>query len=65
MKKSSYSEYSREQLLLRDMLSLDRTILSNERNLLAHIRTSLAILVGGVTLIQFFENIFFIFPDGF
>ena len=56
MDNSPYSRYSKEELRLRDLLSVDRTILSNERNLLAYIRTALAVLVAGVTLIHFFES---------
>lgn len=56
MESNPYSGYSKKDLILRDVLAVDRTILSNERNLLAYIRTSLAVLVAGVTLIHFFEG---------
>lgn len=56
MENNPYSGYSKKDLILRDVLAVDRTILSNERNLLAYIRTALAVLVAGVTLIHFFEG---------
>ena len=54
-KSGPYAERDADQLILRDMLAIDRTVLANERTLLAYIRTALALLVGGVTLIHFFD----------
>lgn len=59
MENFPYSKFTKEDLLLRDVLAVDRTILSNERNLLAYIRTSLALLVTGATLIHFFGGVLF------
>ncbi len=56
--KTPYSRFDKEELALRDLLALDRTILSNERNLLAYIRTALGFFVAGVTLVHFFVNPF-------
>ncbi len=45
-----------KNLILRDHLAVDRTILANERTLLSYIRTSLTFFVAGVTFIQFFKS---------
>jgi putative membrane protein len=45
-----------QQLILRDVLAIDRTRLANERTLLSWIRTALMLLVSGVTLIKLFEG---------
>lgn len=50
-----YKNFSKEDLILRDHLAIDRTILSNESTLLAYVRTSLAIIAAGVTLVHFFN----------
>lgn len=61
MKPAEYSHhvYARptEQLILRDVLAIDRTRLANERMLLAWIRTAVMLLVSGITLIKLFEGI--------
>lgn len=41
-----------EKIILRDYLALERTKLANERTLFAFIRTSLYLLLAGLTLIQ-------------
>lgn len=51
-----YSDKKNQELVLRDVLALDRTVLANERTFLAFIRTALAIVIVGATLIHFFEN---------
>lgn len=43
---------NREPLDLNDHLALVRTRLSNERTLLSYIRSSLYLLIGGITLVQ-------------
>ncbi len=49
-----YREFRAEELILRDFLALDRTVLANQRTFLAYIRTSLAFLVTGAGFIKFF-----------
>ncbi len=49
-----YSHFRREDMILRDHLALDRTVLANERTFLAHIRTSLTFLAAGLALIKLF-----------
>ena len=46
-----YAAHS-HQLILRDVLAIDRTRLANERTLLAWLRTALMLLISGVTLIK-------------
>ena len=43
---------NKEKIILRDYLALERTKLANERTLFAYIRTSLYLLLAGLTLIQ-------------
>ena len=56
MKTNLYSKLNTESLTLRDILAIDRTILSNERTFLAYIRTALTLLLGGVGLKNLLEN---------
>jgi len=44
------------QLILRDHLAIDRTVLANERTFLAYIRTALTLFVVGASLIKFFDS---------
>lgn len=48
------SEYN--DMILRDHLALDRTIMANERTLLAWIRTAISIIVAGVGFIKIFDE---------
>jgi len=43
---------NKEKIILRDYLALERTKLANERTLFAYIRTSLYLLLAGLTLMQ-------------
>ena len=56
MDDSPYSSFTQEQLILRDHLAADRTVLANERTFLAYARTALTLVVGGITLIRFFDH---------
>jgi putative membrane protein len=51
-----YAGLPPEQLILRDRLAADRTILANERTFLAYVRTALTLFVAGVTFIHFFDR---------
>ncbi len=53
---SHYSHYLHHELILRDRLAADRTVLANERTFLAYARTALALTVGGITLVRFFGH---------
>ena len=53
---SPYTEHS-HQLILRDVLAIDRTRLANERTLLAWVRTAVMLLVSGMTLLKLFAGV--------
>lgn len=57
MPKLPYSQFRREEMILRDHLANDRTVLANERTFLAYLRTTLAFCGAGVVVIK-------VFPDG-
>jgi putative membrane protein len=52
-----YPHSGKEELILRDRLAAQRTVLANERTLLAYARTALTLLIGGVSLIEFFGRV--------
>ncbi len=58
MSQKPYSRIKKEEkeLILRDYLAVDRTLLSNETAFLSYIRTSLTMLVAGVTLMHLFDT---------
>jgi putative membrane protein len=51
-----YKEFLDKELILRDYLAIERTILTNEGTFLAYIRTCLTVLVVGVTLFHLSPN---------
>lgn len=50
-----YNQFDKDELILRDYLAIDRTILANQNTLLAHVRTALTLVVSGVSFIHFFD----------
>jgi len=52
-----YNRFAPDDLILRDLLAIDRTILANERTLLSYCRTVLAMLAAGATLIHFIDAV--------
>ncbi len=56
MNYKAYIENSPEDMILRDHLAFDRTILANERTGLAYIRTILVALATGLTIIKLFPE---------
>ncbi len=48
--------YYKDKLSLSEQLALDRSILANERTFLSYSRTSLTILVVGITFIKLLRN---------
>lgn len=54
--KDVYKKLLAEQLILRDYLAIERTVLTNEATFLAYVRTSLTIIVVGVTLFHLSPN---------
>ena len=54
-----YSEFKREEMILRDWLALDRTVLANKRTFLAYTRTALALLALGVAFVKLIHHDWF------
>lgn len=57
MAEQPYTQFRPEELILRDHLAVDRTILANERTFLAYIRTALYLIAAGATFIHIFEEV--------
>jgi len=53
MENSPYSRFECEDLILRDELAVDRTLLANERTLMTYLRFGVGLLIAGVSIIQF------------
>lgn len=53
MEKSPYSRFECKDLILRDELAVDRTLLANERTLMTYLRLGVGLLIAGVSIIQF------------
>lgn len=51
-----YSKINPNDMILRDHLAYDRTILANETTLLAYLRTAMALLAAGATLFRLFPD---------
>ena len=56
MQNEQYRVIKPDELVLRDYLAAERTVLSNERTFLAYLRTALAFAGGGVSLIFFLAS---------
>lgn len=56
MKPTPYHQFRNRDLTLTDYLAIDRTVLANERTLLAYGRTALGMMVVGGTIIKFLEG---------
>lgn len=54
-----YNRFEPAELQLRDELAIDRTRLANERTYLAYIRSALALLIAGSTIIHYADNSWF------
>lgn len=53
---SPYVRFPTRDLTLRDVLAVDRTAAANERTFLGYIRTTLALLAAGGSLLHFFDG---------
>jgi len=51
-----YARFKSDELTLNDYLAIDRTILSNERTLLAYVRAGLAQVIIGGSALKFFDS---------
>jgi len=56
MKKFPYKRFQNDDLILRDELAIDRTLLANERTLLSYLRSGVALLIAGVSIIHFSQK---------
>ena len=59
MKKPESTNYYKEfndNMIIRDYLALDRTILANRRTLLSYVRTFIGLFGGGIGLVELLDN---------
>ncbi|OGK12685.1 hypothetical protein A3C98_05330 [Candidatus Roizmanbacteria bacterium RIFCSPHIGHO2_02_FULL_37_15] len=49
-------QFIKQELLLRDYLASERTMMSVDRTFLAYIRTSLTLFIAGISFIKFFDS---------
>jgi putative membrane protein len=56
-----YIEFQREDMILRDWLALDRTVLANKRTFLAYARTAIALVVLGIAFVKLIGHQFFVY----
>jgi putative membrane protein len=56
MNNSPYERFDSDDLILRDELAIDRTLLANERTLLSYLRSGIALLIAGVSIIHFSQE---------
>lgn len=56
-KKYQYFKENPEELILRDHLAIDRTVLANERTYLSYMRTVVSFLVAALTLFKLLGGI--------
>lgn len=58
MSEDQYLPYEKdhEQMILRDYLAVDRTMMANETSFMSYIRTALTMIAAGATLIKFFNE---------
>jgi len=54
-----YSRFETANLILRDELAIDRTLLANERTLLSYLRSAVALVIAGVSIIHFSHQAWF------
>ena len=48
-----YERFLREELILRDELAIDRTLLANERTMMAYVRLAITLVIAGISIIHF------------
>lgn len=54
-----YEQFKREEMILRDWLALDRTVLANKRTFLAYGRTAIALFALGIAFVKLIHHEFF------
>ncbi len=52
----AYEKFSKEELILRDELAIERTKLAEERTYLAYLRTGMTVAMGGVFFVGYFRE---------
>lgn len=52
----AYEKFSKEELILRDELAIERTKLAEERTYLAYLRTGMTVAMGGVFFVGYFKE---------
>ena len=57
MKHLPYDNFNPREFIIRDWLALDRTVLANERTFLAYGRTTLTLVISGLSFIKFFGHV--------
>lgn len=50
-----YERFEKGELILRDELAIDRTLLANERTMLAYMRGAITLPIAGVSFIHFIQ----------
>jgi putative membrane protein len=55
-----YTEFQRNDMILRDWLALDRTVLANKRTFLSYARTAIALAVLGIAFVKLISHELFI-----
>ena len=58
MSEDTYIPYEKdhEQMILRDYLAVDRTMMTNETSFMSYVRTALTLIAAGATLLKFFND---------
>jgi putative membrane protein len=51
-----YNGIEKQNLILRDYLAIDRTVMANESSFLSYIRTALTMVVAAITFLKFFDS---------
>jgi putative membrane protein len=59
MQRDIYSQFDPAELILRDQLAIDRTLLANERTLMSYLRSGVALFIAGVSIIHFSHEVWF------
>lgn len=54
-----YVRFGDAKLILRDELAIDRTLLANERTLMAYLRSGVALGIAGASILHFSDAIWF------
>ncbi len=60
MNNKNYYNLNQKDMILRDYLAADRTVLANERTLLSYVRTFIAFIASGIGIVKLFEQPYFI-----